>query len=91
MKDSKNLETFYCNNVLRRWQKISVFRISEDQPNKCRNINACTTSQTVVTKRDRVSNTWATMERTLNLSDDNDDYSMFLFKYWLHFIYCVFL
>ena len=32
---------------------------------------------------DRVTNAWVAVEMALNLTDGNDDYSLFLFKYLL--------
>ena len=37
--------------------------------------------------RNRVANAWAAVEMVLNLSEGHDDYSMFLFKYLLHFFH----
>ena len=44
-------------------------------------------------ERDCEANAWVAVKMALNLSDGNDDYSLFLFKYLLHFFHllCVFI
>ena len=72
---------------------MKSFNIQDDETlvMNYRNTNACTTTQTVNTKKKRIpaANTWTAFEMVLNMYDGNDDYSvvLFLVRYMLHFFF----